>query len=559
MCTRKKLRKYQWVLFLLLLGQYGANGQGCPVNIGFEAGNFTNWETLRGSVDSINGISLSGSAPYQTQHFLYKNTNQNIKDQYGGFPINCPNGSGYSVRLGNNSSGAEAEGMNYTFTIPANRNDFSLIYNYAVVMQNPNHTAKEQPKFSARVFNVTTNEYIGCSSFNYVASLGLPGFQVSATTSSVLFKDWTPVTIKLSGYAGATIRLEFTTNDCTKGGHFGYAYVDVDENCLSPVLGNIVCQNDSGLNLTAPYGFSSYRWFNQDFSKVLGTGNKLIQTTIPTENTVFAVELTPFPEQGCADTVYSRIRYSTESIDLKVTQTTVQECASEGIDLTRSLITSGSSPGLSYTYYTDPELTKRYYAPDSIMVSGTYYIKATNEDGCFVSKPIIIKIEPVPVFSVSMDPKPVAKPATLDLTSIISTGGNLSFWMDAAATIPVPNPTSLDKNGTYYIKITTAAGCSAITSVTVSFVNPPVVLANVFSPNGDGINDTWEMPAIKYYPECVVEIFNRSGQLLFRSVGYEKPWDGKQNGKELPLGTYYYMIRLTPTDAPTGGSVTIIR
>jgi gliding motility-associated-like protein len=559
MCTRKKLRKYQWVLFLLLLWQYGAQAQGCPVNIGFEAGNFTNWETLRGNVDSTNGISLYSSAPFQTQHFLYRSTNDNIKDQYGGFPINCPNGSGYSVRLGNNSSGSEAEGMNYTFVIPAGRNDFSLIYNYAVVMQNPNHTSKEQPKFSARVFNVTTNQYIGCSSFDYIASLGLPGFQPSATNSSVLFKDWTPVTIKLSGYAGATIRLEFTTNDCTKGGHFGYAYVDVNENCLSPVLGNIVCQNDSALNLTAPYGFSSYRWFNQDFSKVLGTDNTLRQATIPPENTVFAVELTPFPEQGCADTVYSRIHYSTETIDLKITQTTIKDCASERIDLTSSLITSGSSPGLNYTFYTDPELTKRYYAPESIIASGTYYIKATNDDGCSVSKPIIVRIDPVPVFSVTIDPRPIAKPATLDLTSIVSTGSKVSYWMDAAATIPVPNPTSLDKNGTYYIKITTAAGCSAITSVTASFINPPVALANVFSPNGDGINDTWEMPAIKYYPESIVEIFNRSGQLLFRSVGYEKPWDGKQNGKDLPTGTYYYVIRLTPADPPTGGSVTIIR
>ncbi|MEO8173016.1 MAG: gliding motility-associated C-terminal domain-containing protein, partial [Sediminibacterium sp.] len=175
------------------------------------------------------------------------------------------------------------------------------------------------------------------------------------------------------------------------------------------------------------------------------------------------------------------------------------------------------------------------------------------------SKPLTIRVDPAPVFAVIADPKPVAKPATLDLTKIVATGSSLSYWMDAAATIPLANPTSLDKNGTYYIKITTAAGCSAITSVTASFINPPVVLANVFSPNGDGINDTWEMPAIKYYPDCIVEIYDRSGYQLFRSVGYEKPWDGKQNGKNLPIGTYYYVIRTTLNDPPISGSVTIIR
>ncbi|MDB5210456.1 MAG: hypothetical protein JWQ30_1283 [Sediminibacterium sp.] len=559
MRTRKKQWKYHWVLFLSLLWHYGANGQGCPANIGFEAGNFTNWETLRGNVDSTNGISLGYSIPYPNQHFVYKSSNTVAKDPYGEFPINCPNGSKYSVRLGNNSSGAEAEGLNYTFTIPADKNNFSLIYHYAVVMQNPNHTVKEQPKFTAKVFNVTTNQYIGCSSFEYIAALGLPGFEISPNTPSVLFKNWTPVTIKLAGFAGATIRLEFVTNDCTKGGHFGYAYVDVDENCLSPVLGNVVCQNDSSLSLTGPYGFSSYRWFNEDFSKLLGTGEIYKQPVVPPENTVYAVELTPHPDQGCLDTVYTRIRYSTEAIDLKLTQSFISNCANTALDITNSLITTGSTPDLAFNYFIDPGLTQPYFSADSVQASGTYYIKATNEDGCFVSKPIIIKINPLPLFAITGGLKPVVRPAILDLTSLVSSGSGISYWQDAQATIPVANPTNILKNGTYYIKITTAEGCSAITSVTASFVNPPFVSPNAFSPNGDGINDTWELPEIKYYPDNIVEIYNRSGQMLFKSVGYDKPWDGKQNGKDLPVGTYYYVIRLSQNDPPLGGSVTIVR
>jgi hypothetical protein len=76
-------------------------------------------------------------------------------------------------------------------------------------------------------------------------------------------------------------------------------------------------------------------------------------------------------------------------------------------------------------------LTKRYYSPDSIIASGTYYIKATNDDGCFVSKPVIIKIDPVPVFSVTIDPRPITKPATLDLTPLLFQQGAtfLTGWM----------------------------------------------------------------------------------------------------------------------------------
>jgi hypothetical protein len=60
-------------------------------------------------------------------------------DPYGGFPVNCPNGSGRSIRLGNNRAGTEAEGASYEFTIRANKDVYSLIYHYAVVFQDPNH------------------------------------------------------------------------------------------------------------------------------------------------------------------------------------------------------------------------------------------------------------------------------------------------------------------------------------------------------------------------------------------------------------------------------------
>ncbi len=72
-------------------------------------------------------------------------------DPYGGFPVNCPNGSGYSIRLGNNSGGGQAEGISYEFTIPANENSYSLIYHYAVVFQAPNHRENEQPRMEIEV------------------------------------------------------------------------------------------------------------------------------------------------------------------------------------------------------------------------------------------------------------------------------------------------------------------------------------------------------------------------------------------------------------------------
>lgn len=84
-------------------------------------------------------------------------------------------------------------------------------------------------------------------------------------------------------------------------------------------------------------------------------------------------------------------------------------------------------------------------------------------------------------------------------------------------------------------------------------------IPNTFTPNGDGINDTWNIKYIDYFPGCIVDIFNRYGQKLFHSVGYSIPWNGTFNSTPLLPGTYYYIINLQNGSAPISGYVTIIK
>ncbi|MBK8141761.1 MAG: gliding motility-associated C-terminal domain-containing protein [Chitinophagaceae bacterium] len=86
-----------------------------------------------------------------------------------------------------------------------------------------------------------------------------------------------------------------------------------------------------------------------------------------------------------------------------------------------------------------------------------------------------------------------------------------------------------------------------------------VKVPNVFSPNGDNIHDQWMIPNLGDYPGCTVEVFNRYGQQVYFSAGYGTPWNGTYKGKELPAGTYYYIIQLQNGFKPLSGSVTIIR
>lgn len=85
------------------------------------------------------------------------------------------------------------------------------------------------------------------------------------------------------------------------------------------------------------------------------------------------------------------------------------------------------------------------------------------------------------------------------------------------------------------------------------------VIPNAFSPNGDGVNDTWKIKNLETFPTCTVDIYTRSGQQVYHSVGYATPWDGKYSGANLPAGVYYYVINLNNGSSPLSGYVAVIR
>ncbi len=292
----------------------GLAAQECPPNIDFESGNFNGWTCYTGSVAAYNNanvIYLSPSSPQPNQHQIFSAAaNGGDRDFYGNFPVICPNGSGYSMKLGNTSGGAQAEGISYSFTIPAGRTSYSLIYHYAVVFQDPFHLDFQQPRLVLEVWNGTDGELINCSSFTFFPNGSpLPGFFRSGQSDStdVWCKDWSAVTINLNGMAGKEIVLYFKTADCTFRRHFGYAYIDVNTECSSEFTGATYCPDDTAVLVTAPYGYQGYRWFDENFTQVLGNQQILRLEPPPPSGTRVAVELIPYNGYGCQDTLYANL------------------------------------------------------------------------------------------------------------------------------------------------------------------------------------------------------------------------------------------------------------
>jgi gliding motility-associated-like protein len=130
------------------------------------------------------------------------------------------------------------------------------------------------------------------------------------------------------------------------------------------------------------------------------------------------------------------------------------------------------------------------------------------------------------------------------------------FLDNPAVTNPVAIP---DETTMFYVTVTDENGCTATDSILVE-VTPGIEFPDGITPNGDGINDTWRIDNIDLFDDAIVEVYNRWGQALFISAaGYPVPWDGRYKGKDLPVGTYYYVIHSANFEEPFTGPITIVR
>ena len=295
----------------------------CPANLDFEYGNFTNWRCDTGTcavVGTANVVTVKPCAPIPGRHTIIPTVFPSAIDPFGLFPTNSPNGSNFAVKLGSTLINKLVERISYTFHVPANDSNFSFRYDYAVVLQNPNHTALQQPRFTAKLIDSATKTYLDCASFEYVASSNLPGFLNSLVDPTVVYKDWSSVYISLRGYAGKTVYLEFTSEDCTLGKHWGYAYLDVEDLCGQSIQVNYQCDSPQNTTLTGPPGFQYYNWWDQGFKNFLGSGQVFTLNPRPTKSGIYNLQVVPYPGFGCTDTMQTYV-YGTSSAQFSASDT----------------------------------------------------------------------------------------------------------------------------------------------------------------------------------------------------------------------------------------------
>ncbi len=166
-------------------------------------------------------------------------------------------------------------------------------------------------------------------------------------------------------------------------------------------------------------------------------------------------------------------------------------------------------------------------------------------------------------FPVNAGPDFVIKPGEAAILQG-STGATDFHWTpDNSLSSPVIlHPVAIPEVTTSYFLVATQDGCT-FSDEAIVYVEEELNITNTFTPNGDGYNDTWEIPSLENYPNCFVEIYDRWGQSLYQTTGYgmKKSWDGKSKGKLMEPGVYFYVIdvRDPKFNEPLRGSLTLVR
>ncbi len=376
--------------------------------------------------------------------------------------------------LGNDGTGAQMEQVRFTFTVPTGQNEYAVIYRYAIVLENPNHTAIQQPFFKVKAYDSATNNTVNCGNFSYVSSSSLPGFV--SVGGSLYYKDWSTASLNLSGQGGNTIVVEFTTSDCSQTGHFGYAYVDM--NCGLFAIRNSACVGSVTAPLSAPPGFQSYTWYDSSYN-VVGTGQN-VNVPSPGQRTVYRVRLVPYPGYGCTDTLSTAIIPAVLNVDAGKDTTL---CNIPFLQL--PTIISGSAPPLTYSWTASTGTSSlsctSCSAPTVTPTSLTsYYLTVTDNNGCVTKDTVSVlptagfqatNITPVSCFgnsdgSISLTPQNGTAPLTFRWNTPPVTGQTSTSISGLAA-------------GSYSITITDGKGC--VTQPPAFVVPQPSVLGATIS------------------------------------------------------------------------------
>ncbi len=347
----------------------------------------------------------------------------------------------------------------------------------------------------------------------------------------------------------------------------------VDILAISPGAATI-CKG-SNVTLTASGGNPPYTWTGIGGTAPIGLNATQGQTVIASPDSTtsyFVTAIASSTNNNCP---------ITQKVTVKVNPSPVPPIVGQGLEYCQGAIaiplTATALATYTLNWYTDSLNGTSSPTPITPSTSNsgvtTYYVSQSTPLGCESPRsqiPVAIKTSfglevggPFDLFNgQTIQTNPILTGITVSQLSNI-------LWTPSqgvsSSTIINPSITPVINNGQaiYNLTITDSLGCSATDTLIINVVNKCIFIKNAFSPNGDGINDRWQIYNTR---ECVtkitVNVFNRNGSKVYQVDDYFNDWDGTYKGKPLPDGTYYAVIDFVLVSGKrvtTKADVTILR
>jgi gliding motility-associated-like protein len=274
-----------------------------------------------------------------------------------------------------------------------------------------------------------------------------------------------------------------------------------------------------------------------------GTGNSYTFESLPAGSFTFTLT----NSFGCISLPTDAVRISVLGPpDIIITDPS-PVCAPATVDLTAPEITAGSTSGLEYTYWTDEEAKTAYNTP-SAATAGTYYIKGTTLSDYFNIKPVIVTIDEIPVANAGPDQTLFLQYSTT-LAAELNTGES-GIWSLRTGTGEFSNDkdpqTTVSKlafkNNILFWTVTKGV-CPPVTdSVTITVSD--IIVPTLITPNGDQMNEYFEIQGIEALGKTELIVFDRRGAMMFKDSNYDNKWNGVDyNDNLLPDDTYFYVLK----------------
>ncbi|RYC52352.1 T9SS type B sorting domain-containing protein [Flagellimonas olearia] len=238
--------------------------------------------------------------------------------------------------------------------------------------------------------------------------------------------------------------------------------------------------------------------------------------------------------EGCDTNVFVEIE---PGVNLGATVTPMYECTGNIPSNSLDIIFEDPTVSADVLYAldsTDPA-DMQLSADFTNMTPGDHYITIAHANGCMTTYDFTIEgYEPLTL---------ILENNTINQITAVAEGGvaPYTFYFDDVDN-GSENTFYINRTDTYTVTVIDQNGCQATAEIFMEFID--IEMPNFFTPDGDGLNDTWIPDNIEGFPDVLIKIYDRYGRVVEEMTRNTQGWDGNYDGKPLPTGDYWYVVRL---------------